>query len=236
VNVYNGDRGGALEEGPWRNEVDYRARLAAERRQELDLVGAMLRAAEVIHFGVSEDGVPGGNETAELRRILHDFEPEVVLLPWFLDGHLHHKITNYIFANAAKGLDLIVLAYEIWDLLTPNAFFDITDVMNRKLEMIAIHASQVRTMEYGKYAAALAGMRAFHYPVRKDRSGAVEAYLALPAADYCDLVFASFPFSVRQGHKDGVIVDPGVSRGSIDGTSRDTTERKGTLSASSQHF
>jgi LmbE family N-acetylglucosaminyl deacetylase len=45
VNVYNGDGGGALEEGPWRDDPAYRTRLANLRRRELDEVAGMLRAS-----------------------------------------------------------------------------------------------------------------------------------------------------------------------------------------------
>jgi N-acetylglucosamine malate deacetylase 1 len=187
VSVYNGDGGGALVEEAWRDDPHYRTRLANVRHKELDEVAAMLRA-EVIRFGVSDcTGAPGANEIAALRRMLENFAPNIVVLPWFLDNHSHHRVTNRIFVEAAKGLDLMVLAYEIWGLLSPNAFFDITDVLDRKCEMIAMHASQNRTVDYVRYAEALARTRAFHYPVRDNRSGAVEAYIALPCADYCDL-------------------------------------------------
>jgi LmbE family N-acetylglucosaminyl deacetylase len=187
VSVYNGDGGGALAGEAWRDDQDYRTRLANVRREELAEVAAMLRA-EVIHFGISDrNGIPGASEIAALRRILESFAPDIVVLPWFLDNHPHHRITNRIFVEAAKDLDLMVLAYEIWGLLSPNAFFDITDVLDRKREMIALHASQIRTVDYVQYAEALARMRAFHHRVSDNRSGAVEAYLALPCADYCDL-------------------------------------------------
>ena len=188
VSIYNGDGGGALAEGPWRDDPTYKARLAEMRARELEEVATLVRASAVTNFGISDcDGVPGANEIVLLRRILEDFAPEVVLLPWFLDGHPHHKITNRIFVEAAKHVDLMVLAYEIWTLLSPNAVFDITDVLDRKRVMIQTHATQNRTVDYVQYAEGLARTRAFHYPVRGNRSGAVEAYLALPCADYRDL-------------------------------------------------
>jgi N-acetylglucosamine malate deacetylase 1 len=190
VSVYNGDGGGSLGEETWCDEPEYRERLAAVRWNELNEVATVLQASELVGFGVSDClGIPGVKESSALKRILQDFAPEIVLLPWFLDNHPQHKLTNQIFAVAAKDLDLMVLAYEIWGLLgLVNAFIDISDVMDRKRAMIALHASQTRTIDYGRYAESLARVRAFHYPVRDDRSGAVEAYLALPCADYCDLV------------------------------------------------
>ena len=189
VSVYNGDGGGALEEGPWRGDPAYRDRLAQLRRRELDQVAVALQASQVTHFGISDcDGSPGSNEIAALRRVLQDFSPQVVLLPWLLDKHPHHRATNRILAEAAQSLDFMVLAYEIWGLLTPNAFFDITDLLDRKLELISLYASQLRTVDYIGFSEALARMRAFHHPVLDNRSGAVEAFVALPCRDYCDLV------------------------------------------------
>jgi LmbE family N-acetylglucosaminyl deacetylase len=188
VNIYNGDGGGALEEGPWRNDREYRRRLVELRASELDQVAAMLQAT-LTRFGVSDcDGSPGGTEVAALRRILQTFMPEVVLLPWMLDNHSHHKNTNRLFADAAQGLDFMVLGYEIWSLLSPNAYFDISDLQDCKRDLIALHVSQLRTIDYIDYSGGLARVRAFHNPVSKNRAGAVEAFVALPCRDYCDLV------------------------------------------------
>jgi LmbE family N-acetylglucosaminyl deacetylase len=189
VNVYNGDGGGALEDGPWHDNPVYKARLVATRRRELDEVAAVLQVKQVIRLGVNDfNGALGDTEVLALRRVLRDFAPEVVLLPWLLDKHPHHQATNLFFSEAAQDLDVLVLAYEIWGLLSPNAFFDITDVLERKLQLIALHASQVRTVDYIGYAEGLARVRAFHHPVRDRREGAVEAYFALPSRDYCHLV------------------------------------------------
>ena len=171
VNVYNGDGGGALEEGPWRNDPAYRSRLVDVRARELDQVAETLQASRVTRFGVSDcDGVPGATEVAALRQILQTFAPEVVLLPWMLDSHPHHKNTNRLLADAAQDFDFLVLGYEVWGLLSPNAYLDITDVQDRKRDLIALHASQLRTVDYLAYSEALARVRAFHNPIRDVRA------------------------------------------------------------------
>jgi len=75
----------------------------------------------------------------------------------------------------------------VWGLLPPNAILDITDVLDQKVAMIQGYTSQLRTVDYVGYSVGLARTRAFHFPVRELRGGAVEAYLALPARDYCEL-------------------------------------------------
>jgi len=189
VNVYNGDGGGALEEGPWRNERSYRDRLVEERAREVDVAAKAVGATRVMRLNVSDcDGQPGDAEVARLREILREFLPDLVVLPWMLDNHPHHKRTNAIFAKAAQGLDMMVIGYEIWTLLPPNAFLDISELLERKLQLVALYESQQRTIDYVGYASALARTRAFHYSVGAKRRGAAEAYIALPSRDYCDLV------------------------------------------------
>ena len=188
VTVYNGELGGALEEGPWRNDSEYMKRLVDARSAELDSVAQAINASVVMRLGVGEcAGSPGRNEVIALRGVLERFRPEIVLLPWFLDNHPHHRATNKLFAEAAHGVQTMVLGYEIWELLVPNALLDITDVLNEKAELVKKFRSQLRTVDYVGYVEALARSRAFHYPVRDRMDGAVEAYLALPCSDYCDL-------------------------------------------------
>jgi LmbE family N-acetylglucosaminyl deacetylase len=194
VNVYNGDGGGALEEGPWRDDPDYKARLVDVRARELDEAARALGISSVVRLGVSDcAGEPGPREVAALREALETFRPEIVLLPWMLDDHVHHRRTNALFAKASEGLNMMVLGYEIWTLLQPNATLNITGLLDRKLEIIRLYASQLRTVDYVAYAEGLARTRAFLTPVSPDRGGAVEGYMALPSRDYCDLVRSLAP-------------------------------------------
>jgi LmbE family N-acetylglucosaminyl deacetylase len=189
VNVYNGDGGGALQEGPWRDDPSYRERLVRTRSHELQAVARVLGASHIDQLGISDcDGEPGDAEVEALQTIIDAYVPDVVTLPWLLDNHPHHRKTNEIFARAARKLDCMVLGYEIWSLLTPNAYLDISSSLGRKLEVIALYESQLRTVDYLEFAKSLARVRAFHLPVNSTRSGAVEAYVALPCRDYCDLV------------------------------------------------
>jgi LmbE family N-acetylglucosaminyl deacetylase len=194
VNVYNGDGGGELPEGSWCDDEGYRARLVEARSRELDAAAADLKASQVLRFGVSDcDGRPGADEIRKLRELLRSWRPDVVLLPWFLDQHPHHRRTNLLLAEAAQGLSFMVLGYEVWGLLIPNAVVDIGTVLDRKLAMVRHYETQLRTVDYLGYVSGLARTRAFHHPVNALRSGAVEAYLALPIADYAELAMKVAP-------------------------------------------
>jgi LmbE family N-acetylglucosaminyl deacetylase len=121
VNIYNGDGGGALEEGPWRNDPGYREQLARVRSCELHNVARILGAFRVDQLGVSDcDGVPGTPEITRLRQIIDEYAPDLLVLPWLLDKHPHHRKTNQIFAEAARELTSMVLC-RLRDLVAADA-------------------------------------------------------------------------------------------------------------------
>lgn len=189
VNVYNGEGGGELPEGAWRDETDYKQRLVTAREKELDRAAQRLGATKVVRLGVSDcTGAPGSREIEALRREIVGFRPDVILLPWLLDNHPHHRLTNVLLADAAVDCDAVVLGYEIWSLLSANAYFDISEQIDKKLDLVSVYESQLRTVNYMAYARGLASIRAFHATIGSKRDGAAEAYFALPCRDYCDLV------------------------------------------------
>jgi hypothetical protein len=85
-------------------------------------------------------------------------------------------------------LEATVLGYEIWTMLEPNAVFDITQHLVDKLSLIRNYASQLRTAYYLGYASAIATVRAYQAALQPLRSGAAEAFVALPNREYCKLV------------------------------------------------
>ena len=119
---------------------------------------------------------------------MRNIQPDVVLLPWFLDGHIDHRRANVLYAQSCADLDATVLGYEIWSLLEPNAIFDITEYLAEKLLLIQNYTSQLRTVDYVQYASGLANVRAYHAALCPLRSGAAEAFVALPNQEYCELV------------------------------------------------
>ena len=124
----------------------------------------------------------------QLRSIVREIRPDVVLLPWFLDGQVDHRRANVLYAWACADLEAMVLGYEIWSMLEPNAVFDISQYLSAKLSLIQNYASQLRTVDYVSYASGLAHVRAYHAGLSPQRSGAAEAFLALPNREYCELV------------------------------------------------
>lgn len=163
--------------------------LAKARSAEFQNTAAMLRANSVHHLNYPDGNIPCSSEEVErLRSIVRDIRPDVVTLPWFLDGHVDHRRANLLYALACGDAAVTVLGYEIWTMLEPNAVLDITGHLAGKLSLIRNYPSQLRTVDYVGYASSLASVRAFQAGFGPLRSGAAEAFVALPNHDYCELV------------------------------------------------
>ena len=122
VCLCDGARGGSL------GGIDNNPKgLIEARRAEFRKTAATLRAASVQHLDYPDGNIPcSATATERLKSIVSEIRPDVVLLPWFLDGHVDHRHANVLYAQACADLEATVLGYEIWSLLEPNAIFDIT--------------------------------------------------------------------------------------------------------------
>jgi N-acetylglucosamine malate deacetylase 1 len=184
VCLSDGAGGGGLE-GPHTSPTA----LVEARLAEFEVTATALGAASVQHLDYPSGNIPCDNSAADrLRSIFCSIRPDVVLLPWFLDAHADHRQANRLYASACSEFEATVLGYEIWTMLEPNAVFDITPYLTDKLSLIRNYPSQLRTVDYLAYARGLASVRAFHAAVQPLRSGAAEAFLALPNREYCELV------------------------------------------------
>jgi LmbE family N-acetylglucosaminyl deacetylase len=163
--------------------------LVEARRAEFHNTATVLRAVSVQHLDYPSGNIPCTVSAAErLRSIVRGIRPDVVLLPWFLDGHVDHRRANVLYARACGDIEATVLGYEIWTMLEPNAVFDITQHLEDKLALIRNYPSQLRTVDYLRYVSGLAAVRAYQSALQPLRSGAAEAFVALPNREYCELV------------------------------------------------
>ena len=165
-----------------------KAQLVELRKQELMMTAEALGANSVTCLDLPDRGLVADEATvAKLRVVLDAVRPDVVLLPWFLDNHPDHMAANRLFAKASNNPSALVLGYEIWAVLEPNAWFDITDHLNAKLALVKNYGSQMKDADYPAFVRGMASVRGYQL-IRKTGSKAAEAFVALPAEDYCSLV------------------------------------------------
>jgi LmbE family N-acetylglucosaminyl deacetylase len=165
-----------------------RARLVEIRNNELLETTAALNAKSVKFLNLADGEFTADSKTISmLRQVMHEIKPDVVILPWFLDGHRDHQEANRIFAGACDDPGILVLGYEIHAISDPNAYFDITDHLDAKLKLIENYKSQIKERAYGSFAQGLAKVRGYQM-MSVEGNNSAEAFVALPAEDYCSLV------------------------------------------------
>jgi LmbE family N-acetylglucosaminyl deacetylase len=183
-----GEKGGALDEKII-DSTYYEAKLAEIRKAEFSRTAAMLGARSCHFFDFPDGQISFDAEHVErLGVLVKQIKPDIVLLPWFLDNWPDHRRANILYSWACSDLQLIVFSYEVWTMLEPNAVLDITDYLEGKLSLLRNYTSQLRTVDYENYCLGISKVRAFQFSTRPKRSGAQEAYFALPNQEYCALV------------------------------------------------
>ena len=148
-----------------------------------------VRAGELLGFSARSLGLPDthlSEHVAEIRdgisAVVAEVRPEVVFVPWFLDGHPDHRAVSDALAGAELG-ELEVWGYETWTALPHNRIVDITRVMDRKREALAAHETAFLAFDVSS-TIELARWRSAHGLMGQ---GYAEAFLAMPARRYAEL-------------------------------------------------
>jgi LmbE family N-acetylglucosaminyl deacetylase len=148
-------------------DVDPEA-LARERREETTRAVELLGLAGHRHLGYGDGDLEDDRALrSAICRVVRELKPEVVLCPdptavFFGDGyfnHRDHRITGWAALDAvapaagnphyfpelrAEGLDVhSVATVYLSGTLEPNAWVDITATLERKIEALFCHASQL---------------------------------------------------------------------------------------------
>ncbi len=156
------------------------------RRSEAERSATIL-GAKIRFLGLPDGDLPARVDAldAALRSACHDLEPDVVFVPWFLDGHPDHRAVSDAFVTAAEHLDpdIEVWGYETWTALPPNRLVDISASYERKVASLAAHTTAHLAFDL-EAGLGLARWRSLHGLMGR---GYAEAFLAAPAHDYAAL-------------------------------------------------
>jgi LmbE family N-acetylglucosaminyl deacetylase len=117
---------------------------------------------------------------------LESFDPDAVFLPWVADQHPDHRQTNVLLAEALRrtGRRPTIYGYEVWSFAPPGAVVDVSDLLERKLDLIRCYASQLAFIDYVHLVHAVA---TGHAPLLPGAS-AVEAFCPMKAEDFVTFV------------------------------------------------
>jgi LmbE family N-acetylglucosaminyl deacetylase len=155
------------------------------RRRRAEAQGAaVVLGAATRHLGLPDTHL--SDHGPELQRgiqaAVDELRPEVVLVPWFLDGHADHRAVSDALAACALGA-AEVWGYETWTVLPHNRMVDITSVIDRKRSALAAHATAHLAFDVTA-GLELGRWRSIHGLMGR---GYGEAFLAVPGERYAEL-------------------------------------------------
>jgi LmbE family N-acetylglucosaminyl deacetylase len=78
---------------------------------------------------------------------------DYVFIPNYFDQHKDHKALTVLFQKLLKeqkhNNSLKIVYYEVWSALTAiNYFIDLTDIIDKKRELVAMYGSQLRHVDF----------------------------------------------------------------------------------------
>lgn len=126
----------------------------------------------------------------QIRKILIEQAPKLVLTPYLLDYASDHQTANIVLAQAINVIsqcNTVIGMYEIWTPITnPNCYLNITDEYSQKRTAIECYQSQVNYFGIIDKADALSIFRA-RLSMRK-RVKHMECFKLFESREYVDMV------------------------------------------------
>ena len=116
----------------------------AIRRKEQERAARYLKA-EVIWGGYKDTEVPSGKILiTRIEEVINQVRPDIIFCNYFDDIHQDHRALAEACSSATRYNKRVVF-YEVPTThhFEPDVFVDITPVMDRKLNLLKLHSSQV---------------------------------------------------------------------------------------------
>jgi LmbE family N-acetylglucosaminyl deacetylase len=149
-----------------------------QRDAEIAQVAELVGFSQVFNLclpAMQLDSLPMMNLIAKISSVFKSFQPEEVLLPHRYDVHTDHRIVFDAAVACTKWFRYPsvrrVLAYETISetesslnqicSFYPNYFVDITDFLERKLEVIKVYQSEMGEYPFPRSIEAISALAAF---------------------------------------------------------------------------
>lgn len=136
------------------------------------------------------------NKINDLKSIVKKFNPEIIFVPFVIDRVDDHEYTNKLLFEALKNNLLkkcMIFSYQVSNFINLNCYVNITDVFERKVNMMKFYKSVLRKTNYISLFKGLNLYNSFFVKKHKtDQEEFFEVFLKQSINDYikiCKIVF-----------------------------------------------
>lgn len=114
---------------------------------------AKLVGAEMVCLGFDTFHVPFDEAvTSQIMQAVEEYEADIVYCHWMNDIHRDHQNVGKATLMAARHVPRVLMYrsnyYDSHDTFRGNFYSDISDVMERKIEVIKVHQSELERVRY----------------------------------------------------------------------------------------
>lgn len=118
------------------------------KKRQAEATEALAKLGGTAIFWQIRDGSlsPSSELVAKLARLLSEYQPTRIYVPWFGDNHQDHQgCAELLKLSSAKAIaSADIWQYEIWSPLLPNRYVDISQVTQQKKQLMSFHKSQIQ--------------------------------------------------------------------------------------------
>jgi LmbE family N-acetylglucosaminyl deacetylase len=162
--------------------------LVALRNEESRRAAAVIGMEPPVFLNHLDLAADAGQTAEEVRTLIKERRVDAVFVPFFLDQHYDHRTTNYILAEALKGIggDVRIFGYEVWGLAVPNVIVVIDEVMDQKIQMLSCFDYANKAVDY---VHSTKGLNMYHS--RMLGAGMcryAERFFEIPKQEYIELM------------------------------------------------
>lgn len=169
-------------------------------------------AAEPVFLGLPLRNIPLDAASVErFRSAIAGFTPDAIFIPFLLDDHDDHRRVNELLQRAfpSGGLSAEVWAYQVYSSLPPNVVVDITDVAERKRDLVRLwrHANGERNWAHFVLGTNAANCR----HIAGTGEIYAETFFVVPGREYLDLCARYFSGPAGRVYREANYVVVGAS-------------------------
>ncbi len=157
------------------------------RKKESHNAQKVLGIKEAYYLNEPDGDIRIKRETIKnLQKIILNYKPELIYLPWYFDNHVDHRKFNEILFRVWKKtkINVKICAYEVWTPLIPNIIVDISDQHEKKIQALKCYKTQV---SQNNYIDKVNGLNIYRSMTHFNEAKYIEAFYYTPINKYFKL-------------------------------------------------